>query len=189
MLEIVVPASDDKWDEEKQEFVKGTDETTLILEHSLIGIYKWEAIYEKPFIGDGSDKYDKTAEEYMTYFKCMTVHPSDVSDDVYNALTKENVQEIIDYIASKQTATVITYLVEKRNNKPEIITAELIYCWMIMLNIPIKFERWHLNRLLTLIELVSLKSDPNPKKMSAAEYASWRQAENLKRRALRKAKH
>lgn len=188
MLPITIPASGDMWDPVKEEFVQGTDETTIVLEHSLISISKWEEIYEKPFIGDGTEKYDKTPEEILDYIKCMTITP--VNDErIFNAMTKENVDEVTKYIYSKRSATVINYLGKKEEEKKEIITSELVYCWMTLLNIPFKCAQWHINRLLNLIELCSIKNDPNPKKMNPKEYAAWRNAENQKRRALKRAKH
>jgi len=188
MLTITIPASGDKWDEKNQVFVEGTKETTLYLEHSLISISKWEEIYEKAYLGDGSEKYDKTPEEFFTYIKCMTIGKSRVPDEVYDNLTQENLKEISDYIGSSKTATTITYLKTDEGEKKEVITSELIYAWMSMLGIPYTCEKWFLNRLMALIELTSMKSNPNPKKMSAKEYAAWRSAENQRRRALRKAK-
>lgn len=185
MLTITVPASDDQWDPVKEEFVPGTEETKITLEHSLISISKWEEKYEKPFIGDGSEKYDKTPEEIFDYIKCMPITP--IQDErIFNALTKANIDEVSNYIHAKRTATEIHYLVEEKNKKREIVTSELIYCWMTMLNIPSKYAQWHINRLLTLIELCNTKNDPDPKKMNAKEYAAWRKAQNAQRRAKSK---
>ena len=72
--------------------------------------------------------------------------------------------------------------IEKRGGKKEIITAELIYYWMITFNIPVEFQKWHLNRLLTLIEVCARKNEP-PKKMSRKEISAQHKAINAANRA------
>lgn len=185
MLTIIIPKSDEFWDEGKREFLPGSPEIKLTLEHSLISISKWEEIYEKPFIGDRSEKYTKkTPEEIMEYIKCMTITPN-ISDDVYNRLTTENIEKILEYIGSARTATTITHW-KKENKKPEIITAERLYAYMVALRIPVKFEKWFLNRLITLIEVCA--ADQNTDKMSKSDAIAQQRAINAARRAKSKAK-
>ncbi len=175
MLRITVPARE-YYDEEKEEFFT-IKEQTLVMEHSLISLSKWEAKWKKPYIS----KDKKTAQETLDYLKCMTVGP--VPDDiVYRSLTKENIQEITDYINDPMTATTITEL-KRPGARREIITSEIIYYWMIAQNIPTEYEKWHLNRLLTLIKVCSIKNNPDKKKMSRAEIARQNQALNAARRA------
>ena len=189
MLTITIPASDGNWDEINQVFTEPTKETTISLEHSLISISKWEEKYKKPFLGDGSEKYiNKTPEELFDYIKCMTIVPKGappIDDSVYDNITSENLREITDYMQDPHTATEVTYHNKKSLKKPEILTSEVIYANMTILNIPSKYERWHINRLLTLIEVTAIKSDPNPKKMSRSEILSQNKAIN----ELRRAKH
>ncbi len=179
MLEIVVPAipSIEMWDEGKQEFVhtKAAKEQTLCLEHSLISLSKWESKWCKAFFS----KEEKTLEETIDYIKCMTL-TKNVDDEVYSRLTKENVMQINKYIEAPMTAT---YFSEKQGGRGsrEQITSELIYYWMIALTIPVEFEKWHLNRLLTLIRVCNIKNQP-PKKMNKRDVMSRNAALNAARR-------
>ena len=63
----------------------------------------------------------------------------------------------------------------------EVITSELIYYWMIASNIPSEYEKWHLNRLITLIRVCSIKNTP-PKKRSKRDIMSRNAALNASRR-------
>lgn len=173
MLQITIP-SQELWDERKQEFVE-TKEQTLQLEHSLVSLRKWESKWCKRFLS----KEEKTAEETIDYIRCMTL-TQNVNPEVYSFLTKENIEQINAYIEAPMTAT---YFSEDRNGKPsrEHITAEVIYYWMIALNIPFECQKWHLNSLLTLIRVCNVKSQP-PKKMSKRDIMSRNAALNAARR-------
>lgn len=167
MLTITIPATEE-FDENKGEFVY-VKEQTLQLEHSLMSISKWESKWCKPFLG----KQDKTNEEIIDYIKCMTLN-SNVNDNVYTCLTQANINAINKYIAAPMTATYFSEDKRGKNNR-EIVTAELIYYWMIALNIPFDpCQKWHLNRLLTLVRVCNIKNSP-PKKMgkraTANQYA------------------
>lgn len=173
MLTITIPATEE-FDEVKGEFVY-TKEHTLQLEHSLISISKWESKWCKPFLAKG----DKTFEETIDYIKCMTLNKN-VSDEVYGCLTQSNVAAINEYIGAPMTAT--TFSGNERGKKSnEQITSELVYYWMIALNIPFECQKWHINRLLTLIRVCNVKNQP-PKKMSKRELMSRNTALNAARR-------
>lgn len=173
MLQIKIPITAEGWDEEKEEFVEPTYQT-LDLEHSLVSLAKWESKWCKSFI----ESKDKTEEETLDYIKLMTL-TQDVDPDIFSILTKENVEQINDYINAPMTATTFRKVAGgKRNN--EFVTAETIYQWMIALNIPFDRENWHLNRLITLIRVTSLKNQP-PKKMSASEIMRRNDAINERR--------
>lgn len=176
MLRITIPAIE-LWDEMKQEFVYRKPQT-LQLEHSLVSLSKWESKWQKPFL----TKEEKTREESLDYIKCMTI-TQNVDPDTYQYLTNANLEEIYDYIAAPMTATVFS------DNKPakggrEIVTSELIYYWMIALQIPYEYRKWHLNQLITLIRVCEIKNQP-PKKKKQKETASYYAALN----AARKKKH
>lgn len=174
MLLIKVPLTPEGWDEEKMEFVPPV-EATLELEHSLVSLSKWESKWCKSFISTN----DKTYEETVDYIKCMTITP-DVDPKVYDRLSVANVAEINKYISAPMTAT--TFSKDDNGKKSrEIVTSELIYYWMIALNIPVEFEHWHLNRLLTLIRVCNIKNQP-PKKMSKRDIYSRNAALNAARR-------
>lgn len=173
MLQITIPAAE-QWDESKQEFVY-TKERRLQLEHSLISLSKWESKWCKPFLS----RTDKTLEETIDYVRCMTL-TTNVDPDIYRCLTNDNIREINDYIDAPMTATFFSKDQPGGSNR-EIITSELIYYWMISQNIPFECQKWHLNRLLTLIRVCNVKNSP-PKKMSAQEIMSRNAALNEARR-------
>lgn len=173
MLELIIPAQE-SFNEQTNEFVY-SKECKLTLEHSLVSISKWEAKWEKPFLG----KQNKTVEEARDYIRCMTI-TQNVDPNVYNFLTNENVDMVSKYIEAPMTATWFS----DGDNKPsrEIITSELIYYWMIALGIPMDCQKWHLNRLLTLIKICNVKAQ-DPKKMSKSSIMNHNKALNQARRA------
>lgn len=173
MLRIVIPAAE-FYDESKSEFVS-KKEQTLQLEHSLVSLSKWESKWEKAFLG----KQEKTYEETLDYIRCMTVTKG-VDPQVYNRLTDEHIQMINDYISKPMTATYISEDENKGLNR-EVVTAELIYYWMIAHNIPFECQKWHLNRLLMLIRVCNRKNQP-PKKMGKKALMSRNASINAARR-------
>lgn len=175
------------FNEETNRFIN-VKETTLVLEHSLISVSKWEAKYKKPFLVEGS--LSKT-EEILDYIKFMTMSPQNVDDNIYYALTKENLEEIIAYINDPMTAT---WFSEDKKQKPgrkkEVLTSEVIYWQMIALEIPQAYEKWHLNRLLTLIKVCAVKQEEQMgnNKMSKNDIRKQNSYLNAQRRAKLKSK-
>ena len=160
MLKITIPGCE-MWDEVNQEFIY-TKSQDLTLEHSLVSISKWESKWCKPYLTDRK----KTSEETLDYIRCMTITPN-VNPDVYSRLTSDNVDAIVNYINSPMTATTFRQT-EKNGIRGEQFTAELIYYYMLAFHIPFECEKWHLNRLITLIRVCSEKNQP-PKKMGRGE--------------------
>ena len=168
MLTIVVPAVE-AWDERIEEFVFLGQEQRLELEHSLVSLSRWESKWLKSFI---SNKH-KSDEETMDYIRCMTLTPN-VDPEVYKRLTRENIQQINDYIAAPMTATQFSSEGSGSRNR-ETVTAELIYYWMNALNIPLEWENRHLNQLITYIRVCNIKNQPPKKRSQTAllnEYAA-----------------
>ena len=173
MLHIVVPEQE-LFDERTSSFIYHKPQE-LKLEHSLVSLAKWEAKWHKPFL---SDK-EKTYEQSVDYIRCMTL-TQNVPPDVYTRLTKHNIEQVDAYIEEPMTATWFSE--NKKGHKgSQQVTAELIYYWMIANNIPFECQKWHLNRLLTLIRVCAIKSQ-KPKKMGRSQEASSRAALNAARR-------
>ena len=173
MLKVTIPETE-YFDEAKQEFVS-TRETTLQLEHSLVSISKWESKWKIPFLG----KDKKTAEQTLDYIRCMTI-TQNVNPLVYNAIPPSVLDEIDAYLEDSKTATWFSNR-EPKGSSREIITSEVIYYWMLSQQIPLECEKWHLNRLLTLIRVFNEKNNPG-KKMSRKDILSQNYALNAMRK-------
>ena len=165
MLELVLKEHE-QWDEENEVFIN-TKKQTLLLEHSLVSISKWEAKWKKPFLEQHNK--DMPREELIDYIKCMTITPN-VDQEVYYNLSKSDFNKIIEYINDPMTATWFRED-DKKGRSSQAITSELIYFWMISFQIPFECQKWHLNRLMTLIRICNENRDDgsNQKKMSQRE--------------------
>ncbi len=172
MLTITIP-SIEQYDEVNEEFVTSKAQV-LQLEHSLVSLSKWESKWLKPFLTKG----EKTNEETIDYIRCMTI-TQNVDQKAYGFVSNENVNQVREYLEAEMTATKITS--NKKTNKGEIITSEIIYYWMIAMNIPFECQKWHLNRLLTLINVCNIKNAPT-KNMGRKELARRNSALNAARK-------
>ena len=184
MLEISIEAKEG-FNNETGEFVN-TKPMTICFEHSLVSLSKWEARFKKPYLSTEN----KTDEEIMYYLKCMTI-TQNVDPAVYKLLGAAELKKINDYISDSMTATWFSDNRQKVEgqvpSKPqkEVITSELIYYWMISYQIPFECQKWHLNRLLTLIRICNVKEQQqNGKhgKMSKRDILSQNRALNAARK-------
>lgn len=173
MLKIFVPSAE-LYDERTERFVT-VNGRELQLEHSLVSISKWESKWKKPFL----DNRVKSRDETIDYIRCMTISQN-VDPNVFACLTDANIEAVNRYIDDSMTATTFKNSQKKPNR--QIITSEIIYYWMIALEIPMECQKWHLNRLLTLIRVCDEKSQPGKKK-SRKDIIAENRALNQMRRA------
>lgn len=186
MLEIHIPKGQELFNESTGEFLYTKNAITLRLKHSLVSISKWESIWHKPYLTDEK----KTVEEALSYVKCMNM-TQNVPDYYYNFLTRSDFEKIYEYINNPMTATVIYTNGSGRRgrNVEKIVTSELIYYWMIAYNIPTECEKWHLNRLMALINICNVKNeDPKKNLMSKNDVLRQNRDLNAARRAKLKSK-
>lgn len=160
MLEIEV-VLEEGFDEENSKFV--TSSSFMVrLEHSLSSVSKWESVWEEPFLG----KKEKTQKQTISYIEMMILNDN-LPPGIFQRLIEKHLDEVMTYVSADMSATKL-YTDPNSLQSRETITSELIYYWMISMNVPVQFEHWHLNRLITLIRVINLKNSPK-KKMSATE--------------------
>lgn len=174
MLQLII-GQNEYYDEERNLFITPKP-VTVRLEHSLKSLAKWESKWKKAFLS----KKPMTQEENIDYIRCMEV-TGQIDPKTFDYLTSDQLKEVNEYINDKMTATTINRRGPKKPSN-ETITAEVIYFWMIQHGIPPEYEKWHLNRLLTLIEVCSIKGGPQ-KKMGMKEQMAEQRAINAARRA------
>lgn len=154
---VTIPPIEIGFNAETNEFIY-TKKTTLQLEHSLVSLSKWESKWHKPFLSST----DLTNEETLDYIRCMTI-TQNVDPNCYLGITDDILDDIIKYIDNPMTATWFSGKEERGRLNGQIVTNEIIYYWMVTLNIPFQCEKWHLNRLLTLIRVINSKNGPQKK--------------------------
>ena len=178
MLQITIPFTE-FYDEKNNTFIT-VEEQTLNLEHSLVSLSKWESKWCKPFIS----KERLSAEESLDYIRCMTL-TENVPPEVYHAIPDATIETISDYISKKMTATWFSDNGKKggkKNSRP--VTAEVIYHWMIAFNIPVEFENWHLNRLITLIRVCDEENKPSKKRSTQSVLDDYAALNNARKQML-----
>lgn len=176
MPKVIHVPKQEFFNNETQEFYY-TKETTFKIEHSLVSIAKWESKWHVAFL---DDKVEKTEEMIIDYIKCMTISQN-VDPEIYYHLPMETMKEINDYIGDPMTATTFSGT-DRTPNNGEFITNEVVYYWMIAQNIPLECEKWHFNRLMTLIKVCSEKNNPDKKKMNRRDILNQNRALNEARK-------
>lgn len=180
MLSITLPDIE-LFDESTNSFtyVKGQ---RIVLEHSLVSISKWESTWKEPFLSDKP----KTKEQTIDYIRCMTI-TQNVNPLLYKNIPKKTIDSVQEYMNDPMTATWFAKNEEKPRNRGRVITSELVYYWMIEAGIPMECQKWHFNRLMTLIQVCNEErkaADPNnKKKMNPRDLARSRSALNAQRKA------
>ena len=158
-------------------YVKGQ---TITLEHSLVSISKWEAKWKKSYISVGPE----TPEEFLDYLRCMTI-TQNVDPNLYLTLPPLTLKEIQEYMEDPACATTFSNAGGPKNK--EIITAEIIYFWMSEHNISMECQKWHINRLLALIQVCAIKRG-DQKKMSRSAIMNQNRSLNEQRKKALKTK-
>lgn len=150
------------FDEKTSTFIN-LPKVTIKMEHSLYTISKWESKHHKSFFS----RNEKTSSELIDYIHIMIQEPEQVNLDLLNAITgnKSIVDKIKEYLDDTMTGTFFREIPKRSSS--ELVTSELLYYQMISYRIPVEFEHWHINRLVTLIKVFNIKNSP-PKKRSMA---------------------
>lgn len=176
-ITVEVPAQE-FFDERREEFIN-TPKAKVTFEHSLVSISKWEAEWEQPFFGDAK----KTNEQLIDYIRCMTI-TQNVPESVYYAIShsRELMKRITDYCDKSMTATTIRSPNGSGGGRKKLVTSELIYFYMFTYNVPMECQKWHINRLMMLLRVCAIESNPNGKKMSKREVLAQNAALNAARR-------
>lgn len=180
MLSITLPDVE-LFDESTNTFTQLNGQT-IMLEHSLVSISKWESTWKEPFLSDSA----KTRAQTVDYIKCMTI-TQNVNPLLYKNLSDEIIKKVQTYMNDPMTATWFNKQENKQHSRGRAVTSELIYYWMIESGIPMECQKWHLNRLMTLIQVCNEErkaADPNNhKKMNPRDLARSRSSLNAQRKA------
>lgn len=155
---------------------------TIHLEHSLLAMSKWESEWKRAFLHYPPE----TMEEVISYIRCMSLD-GEISDDLILGLTPKHIDQVFSYMSDSRTATTINSRSDKEKESHELTTTELIYYWLVALEIPFSCEAWNINRLLMLIRINNIKNEqanPNAPKRPKDEISRDYRAENERRRAM-----
>lgn len=175
MLELFV-SEKEFFDGKRNTFVQ-IPSCTITLEHSLISLSKWESKWQIPYFNG----VEKTQKQNNDYIRCMAV--GQIKDDrIFDTLSADELLQIQSYIESPMTATTFSSRKESKKTKKDVITAEVIYSQMFAFGISMECQKWHLNRLLTLIKVCNLQNGPG-EKMSTKDAVSWAAEQNAARQA------
>lgn len=183
MLTLEVPQID-LFNNITEEFIY-IEATTLKFENSLVSISKWESKWHKPFPGYQpknvamANNIVFTNEDFIDYIRCMCITP--VKDTrIFANMPTECLIQIKEYMEDPMTASVIKQD-KKGKLSHQIVTNELVYFWMSSYQIPFDAAKWHINRLLTLINIAAAENAPKGKQ-SKSDIAAYHRAVNAARR-------
>lgn len=171
------------WDDIKECFYYPFEgDKILQLEHSLLSLSKYEEITKKPLLYNMANG-DFSHEDLILYIKCMTINKN-IPQSIYSSLTNSEIESIINYIGDNRTATVVKTRPHKKKSvkQNQYITSELIYYWLVQLQIPFTVEKWNLNRLFTLID-VCIAEQEEPTKLNTKDIMKRNRALNAKNKA------
>lgn len=176
MLTLHVPESE-YYLEAENRFIN-LPAVTLRLEHSLVSLSKWESKWKQPFLS----VKELTGEKLVDYIGAMNM-TQNVDPLVFQSLREEDIIKIQEYIGDSMTAT--TFNEANKPGSARVVTSELIYYWMFAFNVPLECQKWHLNRLLTLLRVCSIETNRQSgkkKHMSREEIIKRNNALNEQRR-------
>lgn len=129
----------------------------LRFEHSLLSLSKWESKHKVAFLTTQA----KTATEMIEYFQDMLLSPED-DPNLVLGLSPEQLDQLAIYMNESQTASSVPAVPLKKSG--ETITSELIYYWLVGMQIPFEVQTWHLSRLMMLVEITNYKNQPEKKR-------------------------
>lgn len=172
------------YDEEKEEFINISEDKSIVIEHSLLSISKWESKWHKIYL---DDKLKLTHEESLDYIRCMTL-TQNVDPNYYRLIDNNKLIEIQKYMNDPYSATYFNEVPRGTAQRhSEKISSEVLYYYMFKLGIPKDCEKWHINRLQNLIRIFSIKDAPD-QKMNKRQTADYYRRLNAQRRSKLKSK-
>ena len=182
---LTVHLSEEGWDPVKEQFIPPI-EGSIVIEHSLYAIGKWEEKYSRSFFTEGGPS---TNEEIVDYIKFMTI--STVQDQrIYDCIGSKIIQEVLKYMNENHSGSRITKKDKPKSKQPikeRFLSSELIYSWLVGLEIPFEVQYWNFQRMMNLIEICNdnnTPADKMSKKMTAKSYKEINDA-RLRKHATR----
>lgn len=150
----------------------------LELLHCLKSAVLWESKWKRSFL----DSPPSTIDEIVSYIGCMNFEDK-VVPRIEERITSDHLTKIKSYISDSMSASVLMNR-PNQNRSSEKMTTDLIYYYLVTFQIPFEVENWHLNRLLMLIRICSVKNAAAANSGQASRSAAkQRAAINRARRA------
>lgn len=174
MLELKI-ALEESYDESTNRFVI-TEAKAIKLEYSLLALSKWESKWETHFINNKN----LSQQQYMDFIQCMVVD----GDFNIEELKQEHFDVIEAYINRPSTATKVIAKQKKGNKKMSYMTSEVYYAMMSQANVPYECDKWNINRLTKVLEVISSFTNGEEKQKRNVDAQLLQNAElNAARRA------